>query len=138
VAKKATVRPRRATPPTTRPAIATTAIRRVVPPPVPTTVAQPAVVSITAPAVSTPGGYGCAAALSYLAAHAAPGFIFECPGFAEGHQAMTCMNIPGVCPNEKLIAIADPCAAAYMNEAHNSWIEAGLAQGSYDPFGYCH
>ena len=45
----------------------------------------------------------------------------------------------GVCPDgEKLIAIAVPCAAAYMNEAHNSWIIAGLAKGPIDPYGYCH
>jgi hypothetical protein len=25
-----------------------------------------------------------------------------------------------------------------MNEAHNSWIELGLRNGSIDPYGYCH
>jgi hypothetical protein len=34
---------------------------------------------------------------------------------------MTCINEAGVCANEDLIAIAVPCAAAYMNEASNSW-----------------
>lgn len=86
----------------------------------------------------TPEGYGCAYALAWLASHAAPGFRFVCPGYALGHQAMTCDNVNGVCPGEKIIVIAVPCAAAYMNEAHNSWIIAGLAGGSVDPYGYCH
>ena len=33
---------------------------------------------------------------------------------------------------------AVPCAAAYMNEAHNSWIVSGLRSGAIDPYGYCH
>lgn len=86
--------------------------------------------------VASPGS-GCAAALSWLRTHAAPGFRFECPGYALGHQAMTCVNVAGVCPSERLIAIADACPAAYMNEAHNSWILAGLATGRIDPYGYC-
>jgi len=51
---------------------------------------------------------------------------------------MTCENVKGVCPGEKIIVINVPCAAAYMNEAHNSWIVAGLSRGSFDPYGYCH
>jgi hypothetical protein len=51
---------------------------------------------------------------------------------------MTCQNVPGVCPNGRLIVINDPCPAAYMNEAYNSWIVEGLRQGAYDPYGYCH
>lgn len=81
---------------------------------------------------------GCSAAISYLTANSAPGFQFECPGYALGHQAMTCINVSGVCPGAKLIVIADACPAAYMNEAHNSWIMAGLRTGSIDPYGYCH
>lgn len=82
-------------------------------------------------------GYGCAAALSYLAAHAAPGFTFECPGNAMGRQAMTCAYVANVCPDSQIIAIADPCPAAYMNEAYNSRVAEGLAPGPFDPFGYC-
>ena len=85
----------------------------------------------------TPTGYGCAAALSYLAAHAAPGFTFKCPGYADGNQAMTCVNHAPECPGQKIIAIAVPCAAAYMNEAHNSYVLIGQASG-VDPYGYCH
>jgi hypothetical protein len=86
---------------------------------------------------STPAGYGCAAALAYLSAHAAPGFTFECPGYAEGRQAMTCVNHAPECAGRKIIAIAVPCAAAYMNEAHNSWVLTGTGSG-IDPYGYCH
>jgi hypothetical protein len=85
----------------------------------------------------TPTGYGCAAALAYLAAHSAPGFTFECPGYAMGNQAMTCVNHAPECAGQKIIAIAVPCAAAYMNEAHNSWVLIGQATG-IDPYGYCH
>lgn len=113
--------------------------------PTPTTTAPPVVRAAAAPVVAPttaasaqPSGYGCAAALVYLAANSAPGFHFECPGYADGHQAMTCINEPGLCPNESLIAISDPCPAAYMNEAHNSWVLAGLRPGSIDPYGYCH
>jgi hypothetical protein len=84
------------------------------------------------------GSYGCGAALSYLSAHAAPGFRFECPGYALGHQAMTCVNVAGVCPGSHLIVISDPCSAAYMNEASNSWVLEGLRQAPIDPYGYCH
>jgi hypothetical protein len=96
--------------------------------------------NVTAPpAPQPPSGYGCPAALAWLATHAAPGFRFECPGYAFGHQAATCQNVPGVCPNDgRLIIIADPCPAAYMNEAYNSWVVEGLIKGPYDPYGYCH
>ena len=101
---------------------------------VPAKAPAPQVVSST---TSTSGAYGCGPAISYLSSHAAPGFVFECPGNALGHQAMTCENVAGVCPGAKIIAIADPCAAAYMNEANNSWIISGLRKGTIDPYGYC-
>jgi hypothetical protein len=85
-----------------------------------------------------PQDYGCAAALSYLRANAAPGFTFHCPGNAYGHQAMTCVNHAPQCPNSMIIAISVPCRAAYMNEANNSWILSGLRSGRIDPYGYCH
>ena len=80
----------------------------------------------------------CGAAIAYLSAHSAPGFHFECPGYALGHQAMTCVDMAGVCPGSKLIVISVVCPASYMNEAHNSWIIAGLTTGVIDPYGYCH
>jgi hypothetical protein len=86
---------------------------------------------------ANPSGYGCAAALSYLRANAAPGFTLVCPGYALGRQAMTCVNHAPQCSNEKIIVIADPCPAAYMNEAHNSWVLTGKASG-IDPYGDCH
>ena len=97
--------------------------------------------SLSAPAVMPARGdatqYGCGAALSYLATYSAPGFTFECPGTALGHQAMTCIDEPGVCDNEHLIAIADPCPAAYMNEASNSWVLTGASAAPIDPYGSC-
>jgi hypothetical protein len=85
-------------------------------------------------------GYGCAAALAYLSANAAPGFTFECPGYADGHEAMTCVNHAPECGGEHLIAIADPCPAAYMNEAYNSnsWSDS-LQEFTrpIDPYGAC-
>lgn len=80
----------------------------------------------------------CGAALAYLRANSAPGFSFECPGYALGHQAMTCVNVAGVCPGQRLIVISTVCQASYMNEAHNSWVVAGYRTGTIDPYGYCH
>ena len=94
--------------------------------------------SNTPAAASLASGSTCGAALAYLAANSAPGFHFECPGYALGHQAMTCVNVSGVCPGEDLIVIHTVCPASYMNEAHNSWIEVGLRSGRIDPYGYCH
>jgi hypothetical protein len=110
------------------------------PAPVPAPIPAPVVVPTTAPpapAPVVPSGYGCGPALAYLQAHAAPGFIFQCPGYAQGHQAMTCDNVAGVCPGTKLIAISDPCPAAYMNEASNSWVVTGQSNAALDPYGYC-
>ena len=74
---------------------------------------------------------GCSAALEYLNAHAAPGFAFECPGDAQGHQAMTtCVSGASACSIQRLIVIADPCPAAYMNEASNSWDLIGASCSS--------
>jgi hypothetical protein len=86
---------------------------------------------------SAPEASGCAAALTYLSAHSAPGFHFVCPGYAQGHQAMTCINVAGICPGAHLIVINVPCAAAYMNEASNSWVLDGLRSAPIDPYGYC-
>ena len=91
------------------------------------------------PRVTVPNvlSYGCDAALSYLAEHAAPGFRSICPGYANGRQAMTCDLHEKYCPRDKVIIIAVPCPAAYMNEAHNSWVLEGLVHGSLDPYGWC-
>jgi len=90
-------------------------------------------------------GTGCAAALSYLSANAAPGFQLICPGYADGAQALTCVGDAPCAPNQRMIVIADPCPAAYMNEAHNSWVLDSKALGTpipggdptIDPFGHC-
>lgn len=88
-------------------------------------------------AALTANADSCAAAVAYLAINAAPGFTFECPGYALGHQAMTCINVAGACPGQKLIAINVVCPASYMNEASNSWVLTGLAVRPIDPYGSC-
>ena len=102
--------------------------------PDPGPISPPAPLKTTSP--SAPG-FGCDSALAYLASHAAPGFTFECPGYAVGHQAMTCVNVTGVCAGQHLIAIAVPCPSAYENEASNSWVLLGLRHAPIDPYGAC-
>jgi len=81
---------------------------------------------------------GCAAALTYLYAYAAPGFVFRCPAAADGHQAATmCVTTSSPCDSERLIEIGDPCPAAYMNEASNSWVLLGVSDVPIDPYGQC-
>ncbi len=113
------------------------------PPPPPAPPALPAFGHATA--------WGCAAALPYLQAYAAPGFALDCPGYAEGHEAMTCLHgtpqYPDACPNGPTIAISDPCPQAYMNESANSWLmtgqlsteqaKFGVSYSTIDPFGAC-
>jgi hypothetical protein len=95
--------------------------------------------------------WGCTAALTYLQAYAAPGFALDCPGYAEGHEAMTCLHgtpqYPDACPNGPTIAISDACPQAYMNESANSWLmtgqlsteqqKFGVSYDAIDPFGAC-
>jgi hypothetical protein len=115
-------------------------------PPPPAPAPAPAAAVAAAPAPTDPGvlpavgqatAWGCDAALTYLQAYAAKGFTLECPGYAEGREAMTCMNQPGACPGTSVIAIADPCPQAYMNEASNSFVLTGVADTPIDPFGPC-
>jgi hypothetical protein len=119
-------------------------VHRAAPTPRPAVPKQQAVASAFATRSTTPAANNlasantCSAALAYLRANSAPGFQFECPGYALGHQAMTCVNVAGVCPGIRLIVISTVCTASYMNEAHNSWIVAGYRSGSIDPYGYCH
>ncbi len=81
---------------------------------------------------------GCAAALVYLAAYASPGFTASYPGDVGGHQAATvCVSSASPCDVERLIVVADPCPAAYMNEASNSWALLGATGVPIDPYGAC-
>ena len=130
-------------PPTTVPPTTTTTA----PPPPPTTVPPPPPPPPPASApASPPPGWGCGAAMAYLAAHEAPGFSSSCPGPNDGHQATTTAyysngDVTGT------IGIEVPCPAAYMNEAHNSWVLRSRYLGTpipdglgdvIDPYGYCH
>jgi hypothetical protein len=135
------------TPTTTPPAVlAATPVAPAAPAPPPAPPAPPAV-----PAYGGATAWGCSAALAYLQAYAAPGFALNCPGYAEGHEAMTCLHgtpqYPEACPTGPTIAISDPCPQAYMNESANSWLmtgqlsteqqKFGASYGSIDPFGAC-
>lgn len=95
--------------------------------------------TIVAPSPNQPDlASRCQAALAYLAAHAAPGFVASCPHYADGHEAATtCVGAPQCMPGTEFIWIADPCPAAYMNEASNSWVISGQSMAPWDPYGYC-
>ena len=113
--------------------------------------AQAAPAAAALPAYGGATAPGCAAALAYLQAYAAPGFTLDCPGYAEGHEAMTCVHdtpaYPDACPNGPTIAISDACPQAYMNESANSWNltgqlsteqqKFGVSYSGIDPFGAC-
>lgn len=91
----------------------------------------PAAPVTAAPVVNT----GCADALAYLGAHAAPGFVSTCaPGSALGHYGYSCAEVPGRCEGVRVIHIACPAPFVYMNEAHNSWTVIGRGSG-IDPYG---
>lgn len=132
-----------ASPPTTPPRHTVPVVTSPVPPAMPTTtVVTPA----PAPRTAAPAPRsGCPTALQYLAANAAPGFQLVCPGNAQGHQGPTCLDLAPCAPGQHMIVIADPCPAAYMNEAHNSWVLLHQTSGApipggqadIDPFGHC-
>ena len=139
-----TTTPTTTTTTTTPPAVlASTAVAPAPPAPAPAPPVLPANGHATA--------WGCSAALAYLQAYAAPGFALDCPGYAEGHEAMTCLygsaQYPDACPNGPTIAISDACPQAYMNESANSWLmtgqlsteqqKFGASYDSIDPFGAC-
>ncbi|HZU81178.1 MAG TPA: hypothetical protein VE991_14765 [Acidimicrobiales bacterium] len=116
------------------------------PPPTTTTTAPPPPPTTTSTAPAAAPGWGCSYALAYLAAHAAPGFTSSCPGPNDGHQATTtALYSNGTVTGT--IGIEVPCPAAYMNEAHNSWVLRARYLGTsipdglgtvIDPYGYCH
>jgi hypothetical protein len=76
--------------------------------------------------------------MAYLAAYEAPGFSAACPAFSDGYQATTSCRGARCSAGEGLITITVPCPEAYMNEASNSRVLAGLSQSPIDPYGYCH
>jgi hypothetical protein len=43
-----------------------------------------------------------------------------------------------LCDEGRSIVISDPCPAAYMNEASNSWVLIGVLKNvPIDPYGQC-
>jgi hypothetical protein len=137
----------------------TTAAPTAAPIPAPAPTPAPAVLASSSvapapaavPAIGHATAWGCAAALAYLQTYAAPGFALDCPGYAEGHEAMTCVYdtpaYPDACPNGPTIDISDACPQAYMNESANSWNltgqlsteqqKFGVSYSEIDPFGPC-
>jgi hypothetical protein len=112
------------------------------PAPAPVATPPPAVVAPVASGAVPPLGkasaWGCAAAIAYLKAYAAPEFSIQCPGNAGGHMATTtCITGSTLCGLGASIVIAEPCPAAYMNEASNSWLLLGLWHVPLDPYGTC-
>jgi hypothetical protein len=90
------------------------------------------------PALGAATTWGCPAALAYLNTYAAPGFTLECPAYSQGHQASTsCVSQNSPCDEQRVITIADPCPAAYMNEASNSWVLMRESTAPIDPYGRC-
>jgi len=119
-------------PPTTTTSTTSTTTTTSPPPPPP-----PQIVTASPSPQPNPGD-GCQAALDYLSKNAAPGFASQCPHDAQGHQATTvCVGAPRCQPGTMFIYIADPCPAAYMNEASNSYVIMGKSDAPWDPFGYC-
>ena len=103
---------------------------------VPAPAAVPAITALPARGHAT--AYGCPAAVAYLEAYAAPDFIIACGIDRHEHQATTtCISGGSPCSLGRFILIADPCAAAYMNEASNSWVLMGLSAAPIDPYGSC-
>jgi hypothetical protein len=110
------------------------------PNPTPTLTSTPSAAPFSGavPALGKGWAWGCAAAIAYLNAYAAPGFTISCPGNADGHQASTtCVSGYSLCSDGRSIVIADPCPAAYMNEASNSRVLMGLWDAPVDPYGSC-
>jgi hypothetical protein len=76
------------------------------------------------PAAASP----CATAIAAVEGRGlspAAGFVVICPGFALGHEGMTCMHEPGICPGTEEIVIHDPEPFVVANEFENSRILAG-------------
>lgn len=123
----------RSTVPTVAPGTTPTASPTTTPTTTPTTC--PTTTAVPPPETQgVAGGYGCEAALAYLAAHAAPGFRFVCPGDADGHDGMMCDDYVPRCPGDKVIVIARPCPVVYMNEASNSLVAEGLSSAPIDSY----
>lgn len=93
--------------------------------------APPAVVTASTRPASVAAGASaspCAAAIAAVESRGlfpAAGFVVECPGYALGHEGMTCMNVAGVCPGGREIVIHDPQPYVVANEFENSRIFSG-------------
>jgi hypothetical protein len=122
-----------------RPAATSPAPGRVISPsPVGTsTAARPSVTATSGPpsipvsapaAAAAPPASPCAASIAAVEGRGlfpAPGFVVVCPGYALGHEGMTCLNVAGICPGGREIVIHDPQPYVVANEFENSRILSG-------------
>jgi len=85
---------------------------------------------------TSPGGYGCDAALAYLTANQAPGFTDVCAPEAAGpgRAGYTTAVTQGT-TTTGTIYISCPAPIVYQNEASNSWKFSGVGGVPLDPWG---
>jgi hypothetical protein len=95
----------------------------------------PSVLTIPPVRPTSPEGYGCAAALAYLAANQAPGFVDVCLPRAAGpgRAGFTVADTQGWVTTGT-VYISCPAPIVYQNEASNSWKFSGAAV-PLDPWG---
>lgn len=94
-------------------------------PPAPAPVARTAAAAQQAvpPAAATCGSV--IQAVEARGLYPAPGFVVICPGYALGHEGMTCLDVAGVCPGSAEIVIHYVQAFVVANEFENSRILSG-------------
>jgi hypothetical protein len=82
-------------------------------------------------------GYGCIAALAYLAANQAPGFVDVCGPQSAGpdRAGLTTALACGPICTTGTIYIACPAPIVYQNEASNSWKFSNGTSVPLDPWG---
>lgn len=111
------------------PAAASAATAPAARPPVAAAAPRGAAAPAPSPAVAvSPPASPCEAAITTVEGRGlfpAAGFVVVCPGFALGHEGMTCMNVAGVCPGARQIVIHDPQPFVVANEFENSRILSG-------------
>lgn len=98
-----------------------------------TTIAPPAPAPVTRTAAAAqhavpPAPLTCGSVIEAVETrglYPAPGFVVICPGYALGHEGMTCLNVAGVCPGRAEIVIHYVQAFVVANEFENSRILSG-------------
>jgi hypothetical protein len=84
--------------------------------------------TVAAPVAASTPASECAAAVESVESRGlfpAADFTVVCPGYALGHEGMTCLNEAAICPGLKEIVIHDPQPFVVANEFENSRIFSG-------------